>query len=179
MKRIVGILLVLSVIFLIIISFRLYQANSRLLRMIPGLLAGEEVSSFNVKNSADKSYNLNDLQKGTKAVFVFKKPCSHCNGNIMHWKRIARRLGSKEAYGIIFGGKSELINFESKIKTRFLICSPEDEEKFRESLRVFNNKEHTFILKDGQVIYSKQGLLNRDDLQFIIASLPISERESK
>ncbi|HLP48116.1 MAG TPA: hypothetical protein VK469_19390, partial [Candidatus Kapabacteria bacterium] len=167
-------LLTLIIITISVISgfgfYKFYQVNKKLRAAIPYLFPGEKIEYFDILGQDAKIKNLSDLNSNrTSLIFIFSRPCSPCNKNIVYWKKIASILGDKvKAYGIVLGKINETFELTEKTTLDFDVYVPENLPKFIEMFRLKLNFPQTLIYQDHKVIYQKLGELEGEDAAVII-----------
>lgn len=137
---------------------------------IPYLMKGEEVSYFNVTDVNAARYSSDNLKEGPALLFIFKRPCSHCNGNVILWKRMAIILKKENIplYGIVLDGDSEMFNLKEKARPEFTICAPDDVKEFVTRFRIRLNLGQTILVNRGKVVSQHLGDLTAKEFNRFI-----------
>lgn len=166
--------LVLVIIGLTLISgfgfFKFYQVNQELRAAMPYLMPGQAIEYFDILGQDAQSRNVSILEGDKPALlFVFSRPCSPCNNNIIYWKKIAALLKNKvKVYGIVLGKIDETFELTEKAKPGFDVYVPEDLETFIKSMKLQLNFPQTIIYRNNRVVYQKMGDLTGPDAASII-----------
>ena len=154
---------------LLVLIIKLIILNKDLVNSLPYFIKGEKIEYFDLINMNGK--NVNDqLLLGDKPslIFVFSRPCSPCNKNIIYWKNMAEIFkGKVNIYGVILNSATEAFNLKEKSKVDFHLFIPENINKFIKHFRIKLNLAETNIYKDG-VKYTSIGDLSGEEAVKII-----------
>ncbi len=100
--------------------------------------------------------------------FIFSRPCSPCNKNIVYWNKFAELLKEHvDCYGIVLNSLSEAYNFNEKRELKFKIYVPQNLDKFLKEMKLKLNFPQT-ILYTNRVEMLKMGDLKPEDAVKII-----------
>jgi peroxiredoxin len=143
-------------------NFRLYQVNAKQRDSLPYLLKGESITYFKMLDGSARTIDKSTLTgKRPSLIFIFSRPCSPCNKNIVYWKKMATLLGDKvNVYGIVLADASHAFNFSETAKLNFKIYVPENISTFSDALRIKMNLSQTIIYHNNSVLNLKLGDLN-------------------
>ncbi|MCJ7524620.1 MAG: hypothetical protein MUP71_05270 [Candidatus Aminicenantes bacterium] len=177
-KKVVQYVLLTFLIASILLNIYLILVNTKLLDNIPFLRTGENINCFNLLDMSGKKVNSDALnEEGKKMVFIFARPCSICNRNIVFWNKISEIVGDKTAcYGIIIDSFAGAYNFYNDYKNqlKFDVYVPESIGRFIKKNRIMLNMPQT-ILYDTKILYSKIGDLNGNETTKLINSINKNE----
>lgn len=169
-------ILILTLTGLLILSgytvFRLYQVNERNRAALPYLVNGESITYFNLVDDNAQSSDRSILDDSRPTlIFIFSRPCSPCNKNIVYWKKMAKLLKDKaNIYGIVLNDASKAFSFSEEAKLNFKIFIPQDLDTFIQTMRLKMNLSQTIIYHNGGVRKLKLGELDgKEAIQFIDA----------
>jgi peroxiredoxin len=120
---------------------------------LPYLTPGEKITYFDLTGMHSEVVSRSHLDSAKASlIFVFKQPCSHCNGNILYWNRIARILkGSIDIYGVIPGGPAQMFELADKARLHFKLFVPDDPAQLKKAIRYKLNMAQTILVVDGKV----------------------------
>ncbi len=155
---------------LIILLFNLVLTNKKLKESFPYLTKGEKIEYFDLLDKNAKELGKEVLKKNyLNLIFIFKRPCSTCNGNVLYWNRIAKILKNKvKIYGIIPGTPSLMFDLSKKAETNFKIFVPENLKMFISENKIKTDKAYTILLKRNKIFLNIVGNLSGDDYLKII-----------
>lgn len=157
---------------LIVLGYALlksHQLNRHLREALPYYLVGEEIDYFDIIDMDEKSIDRNAL-KGDRPslIFIFSRPCSPCNKNIVFWQKMAEVLkGKVSVYGIILANVTEAYNFSQRAGLNFKIYVPQDIDTFIEKMRIKMNVSQT-IVYNGTVRLVKLGNMEGEEAVSVI-----------
>ncbi len=127
-----------------------HQLNRHLREALPYFIVGEEIHYFDVIGMDEKSIDGTALQGDRPSlIFIFSRPCSPCNKNIVFWQKMAEVLkGKVSVYGIILSDVTEAYNFSQRAGLNFNIYVPQDLDTFIEKMRIKMNVSQTIVYDD-------------------------------
>jgi hypothetical protein len=176
-----------ELIFLVLISiivvclYIIYKQNQRynsLVNSFPSLTKDERIKYFdlievNKEKSEAKMISESILSnKKPSVIFIFSRPCTPCEKNIVFWKKIQKILSNKiEVYGIVINTPSDAFDFVNKVELPFPIYIPKDRDKFINKFRLHWKVSQTIISIKKLVKYIKIGNLTSDDTKNLITNL--------
>ncbi len=148
---------------------QLYSNNTQLKNALPYLLENEKVEYFDLVGMDSQTVNAKVINsEKPSVVFVFSRPCSPCNKNLVYWKKLTMLLkGKVNVYGIVLDNVTAAYNFSEEAKLNFNIYVPEDLPKFISTMRIKLNYPQTIIYHKG-VKFQKLGLIKGDEAGPII-----------
>ncbi len=163
--------IVLSIVLFIIslfLGFTLWRcmgANRGLAEEIPYITTDQPIKYFDLTGVDESRVTLEDLKKREKSlVFVFSRPCTPCNKNVVFWNKLAQVLGKQvKIYGIVLSDLTEAYNFSNKAKLFFDVYVPDEVEAFVEAWKIRSNQPLTVLLRDGKPAFVVMGLLEAED----------------
>lgn len=166
---------ILTIIFLpviIILGFTLLkciQSNKNLKKSLPYLTVDESSEYFTLIGMDENIVDRSVLKKEHPSlIFIFSRPCSPCNKNIIFWKKMAEVLKDKVTiYGIIIDSFSNAYNFYDKARLNFKIYIPADIKQFIEKWRLKLNYPQTAIYQN-RIKFIKLGDLTSSETIKII-----------
>ena len=160
--------------------FKLIQTNEELRQHIPYLLPGEAIKYFNILDKDGHELDLSALNSNRPALlFIFSRPCTKCNKNIIFWQKLAEIAMNKvDIYGIILDDLGKAFEFEEEAKLNFKIYVPDDIKKFEENLRIKLNFSQTIVYFNG-LKYLKMGDMDSEETIKIIKLVKILLKENK
>jgi hypothetical protein len=173
MKNRSGLLITFLTVLLFIASITiivLVRQTRAIKTHLPYLTPGESITYFDLIGMHSELVSLGQLNSvKASLIFVFKQPCSHCNGNILYWNRIARILkGTIDIYGIIPGGPAQMFELEDKARLYFKLYVPDDPSHFKRAIRYKLNLTQTIIYEDRKVDSVFLGELDGDSYTRIL-----------
>lgn len=157
--------------------FRLYSINEQNKASLPYLVAGESINYFNLLDDNAQTVDLSVLNDTRPSlVFIFSRPCSPCNKNIVYWKKMAKLLhGEVNVYGIILSDASKAFSFAEEVNLNFKLYIPENLTAFIDAMRLRMNLSQTILYHRGGVQRVKMGELNgKEATEFIKAVRNVS-----
>lgn len=173
-KKVVQYILLTFLSASILLNIYLILVNTKLLDSIPFLRIGEKIHYFNLLDMSGKKVNSDALnEKGIKIVFIFARPCSICNRNIVFWNKISEIVGEKTVcYGIIIDSFAGAYNFynDYKKQLKFDVYVPESIDTFVKKNRIMLNMPQTILL-DTKILYSRIGDLDGNETTKLINSI--------
>lgn len=150
--------------------FKLVQTNNKLRKSIPYLQIGEKINNFDLLDKDARKINSSELHKDNQLslIFIFSRPCTKCNKNVIYWQRLSRLVSGKaNTYGIVMDNPGTAFAFEESANLDFKIYVPENIQGFQERMRIKLNFSQTILYKNG-VRYMKLGDLDPDNAKQII-----------
>lgn len=153
---------------IIILGIALFQSirlNQKLRKALPYLTEGETGQYFDLTDMEGKDIDLAALEEDRLSlIYVFSRPCSPCDKNIVYWKKIAEVLGKDHVnvYGIVLDSLTEAYNFAREARLNFKIYAPRNLEKFIEAWRVKSNHSQTILYQD-RVRWLKLGEMSGEE----------------
>lgn len=168
MRRKTFTLIAVASTIIIILGIALFQSirlNQKLRNALPYLTVGEAGQYFDLTDMEGNDIDLSTLEEDRLSlIFIFSRPCSPCNKNIVYWKKIAEVLEEDRvhAYGIVLGNLTEAYNFAQDAPLNFKIYVPRDLEKFMGSWRIRTNHPQT-ILYQNRVKWIQLGELGSEE----------------
>lgn len=153
--------------------FKLSAINSRHKAALPYLLNGESIQYFKLVNHRAEITGKSALNGDKPSlIFIFSRPCSPCNKNIVYWKKMAKLLQDKaDIYGIILDDAGKAFGFAEEAKLNFNIYIPQDTGAFTDAMRLRMNLSQTIIYFRGGVRKLKMGDLNGKEAAVIIKTV--------
>lgn len=157
---------------IIVLGFALYKSlnMNRLLRgSLPYLTPGEAIEYFHLSGMDARTIDASVLKQDIPSlIFIFSRPCSPCNKNIVYWKKMAEILKDKVTiYGVILGKVTDAYNFPENAKLNFNIYVPENIDEFIQKLRIKLNFPQTIVYHET-VRFVKLGTMEGEDAVSII-----------
>jgi hypothetical protein len=157
---------------IIVLGFALFKSLNinRLLRgSLPYLTPGETIEYFHLSGMDARTIDDSVLKQDKPSlVFIFSRPCSPCNKNIVYWKKMAEILKDKVTiYGVILGNVTDAYNFSENTKLNFNIYVPENIDAFIQKLRIKMNLPQTIVFHKT-VRLVKLGTMEGEDAVSII-----------
>lgn len=145
-----------------VIITNLIQENKTLKAHVPCLVEGERIEYFDLKGMDEQVIDESNLEEeGTSLIFIFSRPCSPCNRNIVFWNRTANILKDDvRVFGIILDDFSRAHDFSQSKKLHFNIYVPVDLNRFVEQWRLKLDLAQTVLYHDLQVKTVEIGDLN-------------------
>lgn len=153
-KRVCSLSNMVLLAIVIVLGFALYKslkANHIYRDSLPYLAVGEEIDYFDLTGMDAAAIDASVLKKDKPSlIFIFSRPCSPCNKNIVYWKKMAEVLKDKvHVYGIILGQPSEAYNFSEDVRLNFDIYVPENVDEFIRKMRVKLNFSQTIVYHEA------------------------------
>jgi peroxiredoxin len=141
------------------------NANRGLAEEIPYITTHQEVEYFELTGVDESRVTLDELKKRDRALaFVFSRPCSPCNKNLVFWNKMAQILGDQvKIYGIVLDDLTKAYNFSQKAKLSFDIYVPDEVEMFVKSWKIKSNQPLTILVRNGKPALVVLGLLEAKD----------------
>lgn len=166
-KRQFAAILILCAI-IVILGFSLFksiQVINRLKESLPYLYSGEKIEYFDLTRIQENPTDIDALDNTKPSIlFIFSRPCSTCDRNLLPWQKIAKHLSGKvNIYGIILNDMSGAYNFSKKAKLNFPVFVPKNIKKFIEAFRLRNNSSQTIICINNRVASLYMGELEGKD----------------
>jgi len=157
-------ILTVVVIIVAFFSIRAFLSGKRDKDAIPYLVEGEKIHYFDLVSSANDKIDISSLKKsGPSVIFIFSRPCSPCDKNILYWRRMAEVLKGRAAvYGIVVGSLEEMKAFADKAKLNFGVYAPADLKAFVQGFRLKLSYSQTILYAD-KVKVVKVGNLEGED----------------
>jgi peroxiredoxin len=173
------IVLILVAIFSSFLILKLVRVNNRLQEFIPYLISGEKIKYFDLIGINNEKIALNHIKESKKPIliFIFSRPCTPCNANIVYWKRMSEILKDKATvFGIVLDDFKNAHNFSLSANLNFEIYVPHQINRFIKSFRLEFNFSQTILCRSNEVRIVKFGDLNNDEaLRFITSVKKISD----
>jgi len=153
MKRYSKYILYFIIFILLIFIIKLIFLNRDLINSLPYFIKGEKIKYFDLVDMNGKEINAQLLKKDTPSIiFIFSRPCSPCNRNIIYWRRMSDILkGKVNIYGIVLDSISNAKIFASKSELNFPIFVPQDLSGFIKRFRIKLNLPETILYKEGVI----------------------------
>jgi peroxiredoxin len=141
------------------------NANRGLAEEIPYITTHQEVEYFDLTGVDESRVTLDELKKQDRALaYVFSRPCSPCNKNLVFWNKMAQILGKQvKIYGVVLGDLTEAYNFSQNAKLFFDIYVPDEVEMFVNAWKIRSNQPLTILLRNGKPALVVLGLLEAKD----------------
>lgn len=152
--------------------YKCHQANRKLRSSLPYLTVGESIHYFNLIGMDETRIDQSNLEKDRPVlIFIFSRPCSPCDKNLVYWKKMAEIFKEDvSVYGIILGKLTEAYNFSETSRLNFNIYVPEDAALFIREMRIKLNFSQT-IIYSGKVRYVRLGEMNGEEAVGIIKTV--------
>jgi hypothetical protein len=150
--------------------FKLYTLNQEAKANLPYLLIGEKIEYFDLLDENAGPINVSAFDGDRPAlIFIFSRPCSPCNKNIVYWRKMVEILKDEvNFYGIILDNPTQAFNFSDEAQLNFKIYVPRDLDKFILKQRIKLNYSQTILYSGNKVRYLKLGPLEGDEAVNII-----------
>jgi peroxiredoxin len=165
------IILIIVVIFSTFSIVKLVRANNRLREHLPYLIAGEKIKNFDLIGMNNERITLGHIRESKKPIliFIFSRPCTPCNANIVYWKRMSEILkGRAIVYGIVLDDFKNANDFSLSANLNFDIYVPDQIGRFIKCFRLKFNLSQTILYHSNKVKLLKSGdLSNEDAFRFI------------
>jgi hypothetical protein len=160
--------------------FKLIQTNKDLHSHIPNLLQDETIKYFDLLDKDGRELDISALNtQNPVLLFVFSRPCTKCNKNIIFWQKLTEIAQNKvDVYGIVLDDLGKAFEFEEEAKLNFKIYVPENIKKFEKNLRIKLNFSQTIVYSNG-VKYLKMGNLQGEETVKIIKLLRNLKKENE
>jgi len=163
--------IVLSIVLFIIsilMSFTLWRcmsANRGLVEKIPYITTEKTIDYFDLTGVDESRVTLEDLKtQENSLVFVFSRPCTPCNKNLVFWNKMAQILSKKvKIYGIVLNDLSEAYNFSKEATLFFDIFVPDELDLFVKAWKIKSNQPLTVLIRNSQPAFVVMGLLEAED----------------
>jgi len=128
-------------------AFKLAYTNKRIKNSLPYLTQGEKIKYFDLISVDDERIDSSIFESNRpQLIFIFSRPCSPCNKNIIYWKKMAEILKDKVyVYGIILDDVNEAFSFSKNARLNFNIYAPENLNEFIKKLRIKLNFSQTIV----------------------------------
>lgn len=152
------------------VSFKYYERGEKIKEQIPFLIEGESINYFDLEGMDASSVDAVSLRNGKKLklFFIFSRPCSVCNKNILYWNKMAELLQNKaDCYGIVLDNLTEAYNLKEKANLKFDVYVPKDVDRFIKQMKLHLNYPQT-IVYTGKVEFTGLGPLRPEDATRII-----------
>lgn len=162
-------LVVLSTSFIIA---RQYQRIVNLENSLPFLPYGERIKYFDLLDKEDKRIDKTFIE-GNKIslIYVFERPCSPCNKNIMFWNKIASKFKDQvKVCGVIPEDFQDFFNQVERLRVNFRLFYPENLSKFLNELRIRTNTAQTILYSKG-VRHLIPGDLESEDIFLLMEKI--------
>lgn len=139
---------------------------------LPFLPAGEKIGYFDLIDKNDKKVDKTTIADNkVTLIFVFERPCSPCNKNIVFWNKIALRFKDQvNIYGVIAEDFQDFYNQLESLRVGFQLYCPDNVEMFLNELRIRTNMAQTILYAKG-VQYLKLGELGNKDIFSLIEKI--------
>ena len=162
---VLSIVLFIALIFTGFTLWKCVNANKGLADKIPYITTNQDITYFDLTGVDESRVTLEDLKKQEKAlVFVFSRPCSPCNKNLVFWNKMGQILGDEvKIYGIVLDDLTEAYNFSKKARLFFNIFIPDDLDMFVKAWKIRANQPMTILVRDGKPALVVVGLLEAED----------------
>ena len=153
--------------------WRCMQTNRELAKNSPYIMSNEPINYFNLTGVDESRTTINDLNGDEQSlIFIFSRPCTPCNKNLIFWNKIAQIIGEKtNIYGIILNDLTEAYNFSQKAKLKFNVYVPDDLDKFKESWKIVSNQSKTILIRNKRPVSIILGHLNAEDTSLLIRKI--------
>ena len=149
------------------------RQNNLLKNALPYVLQGEQINKLELigtdSNLTEGKPELNS--NFPLLLFIFSRPCSPCNENIIYWKKITEILEPLgiTSYGILLTDLNSAVNFSTSAELNFKTFVPSDLHDFLKQFRLKLNSAQTIVIQGKKVEYLKIGKLTGDDTIEIIS----------
>jgi len=146
------------------------KTNRDLAEKSPFITSNEKIENFTLTGVDESNVTLEDLKMQSRSlVFIFARPCTPCNQNIIFWNKIAQILkGSVKIYGIILSDLTEAYNFSKKTNLEFTIYVPDDLAPFKKSWKIRSDQAETILMRYDRPATTIIGPLDAGDTAAII-----------
>ncbi len=178
MGKKIRVMLTVAAVFVAFFSIRSFLGGRRDRESIPYLVEGEKIRYFNLISSANDRVDISFLEKsGPSIIFIFSRPCSPCDKNILYWRRMAEILKGRAAiYGIIIGSFEEMKAFSEQAKLNFGVYAPADLKAFIIGFRLKLSYSQTILYGDRVKIVKVGNLEGEDATRFLDETLRLHRR---
>jgi len=169
-KSVYLVLYTIILIFLIFILVRLIQENKKLKNYIPHLIEGESIKYFDLISVDGERINSSVLKSNKPLfIFLFSRPCSPCNVNIVFWNEMVKIMKDKvKTFGIILSGHNKAFNFSKSKKTQFKIFVPANLDIFIKKMRIKSNFAQTILYYNNKIKIIRVGNIDGDTFTEIL-----------
>lgn len=157
--------------FLGISLWRCMHVNRDLAKKIPFITSKEKIEDFNLTGVDESRVTLQDLKNQNQSlVFIFSRPCTPCNQNLVFWNKIAQIVGDKvNIYGIILNDLTEAYNFAKDGKLEFKVYVPDNLESFKQSWKIQTDQAKTILMNKDRPALTYLGNLEAEITSKFIA----------
>lgn len=173
-----AIILILSVVSICgFVSLKFYQRGEVYKQQLPYMFEGEKITYFDLDGVDQSTVEASAINSGSKpkVFFLFSRPCSPCNKNIVYWNKINEVLkDDADVYGIILDNLSQAYSFTEKKAANFKIYVPQDLERFLKAMRLKLTSSQTILYSKDGIKVIKMGDLNPSDAAGFIQSVKAS-----
>ncbi len=141
------------------------KVNRDLAEKIPFVTSNDIIEYFDLTGVDESRASLQDLKDQDQSlIFIFSRPCTPCNQNIIFWNKIAQIIGKKKKiYGIILSDLTEAYNFSQKANLEFTVYVPDDLEKFKKSWKIKTDHSKTILMRRDRPASTFIGNLEAED----------------
>jgi thiol-disulfide isomerase/thioredoxin len=145
--------------------FKLYRLNQETKANLPYLLIGEKINYFDLLAKDAKQISVSAFKSDRPVmIFIFSRPCSPCDKNIVYWKKMAEILqDSVDFYGVVLGNATEAFNFAEEARLNLEVYVPVDLYTFILNQRIKLNFSQTILYARNEVKFLKLGVLEGEE----------------
>ena len=166
----ISLILLCVSLFLGVSFWKCVNTNRRLAEAIPYITTRETVDYFSLTGVDTSRRTIEDLNNSPQSlIFIFSRPCTPCNQNILFWNKLAQITGpNTKIYGIILTGLTDAYDFSQKTTLSFDIYTPDDPEIFKKVWRIRTDQAETILMRYRQPTFVQVGNLTVEDTKAII-----------
>lgn len=146
---------------------------------LPYLPLQEKIDYFDLIDREENRIDKSVFEKGKiSLVYIFQRPCSPCNKNIVFWNKIASQFKNQvKVYGIIADDYQDFYNQADALHVNFHLYCPDNLERFLSELRIRGSMAQTILYANG-VRYLKLGDLESEDVFRLIDQIKEEIKEN-
>jgi peroxiredoxin len=155
------------------IVFHLIKQKRMLENQLTSLAIGQSIDYFDVVNVKEEVMDASLINNGRSSlIFIFSRPCSPCNANIIFWNRMARICeGKANVFGIVIDDLEQVSQLSENKKVGFDLYVPAKIETFINKNRIDSNQAQTVLYKDGEIDSIVVGELDGDSYTQLMRKL--------
>lgn len=150
---------ILSFLVLIIVAIstiailKITNQNAMLRKQVFSLSPGEKIPAIELIDMNEQIQDIYSVQKKKLLfIYIFERPCSPCNRNIIYWKRISEIMeGDAEFVAVLIDDLPKALEFSQKKKTNFPLYVPTNRENFVRAMKIKSNAAQTILVNKSVV----------------------------